>query len=246
MAAIPFDLAQRTGYDSPPMPTFLCATIVPGPSQRKPRAWPLLLCFLLLLLLSIFFNLGRWLIVEDPLVHASAIAVLSGRMPARALEAARLYRKGYASEVWLTHSIEPGATFKNLNVPFTSEETYNKLVLIQQGVPESAIHIIDPPIENTADEIITIGKNLQLQQDRKVIIVTSKVHTRRARSLWRLLSGKQGQAVVRDVSDDPFDASRWWRNSTDLLDVVREVLGLVNVWLGLPVRPATRLQGSQL
>jgi uncharacterized SAM-binding protein YcdF (DUF218 family) len=220
------------------MLTFLSATIMPVPSPRKPRAWFWIGCFLFFFLLNAFLNLGRWLIVEDPLSHASAIAVLSGRMPSRALEAARLYRSGYAPEVWLTHSTEPGATLKNLNVPFTSEDMYDKLILIQQGVPEGAIHIIDPPIENTADEVITIGKNLQLQQDHKVIIVTSKVHTRRTRSLWRLLSGRQGQAIVRGVSDDPFDPSRWWRSTTDVLEVVREVLGLVNVWFGLPLRPA--------
>jgi hypothetical protein len=30
----------------------------------------------------------------------------------------------------------------------------------------------------------------------------------------------------------------WWRNTGDALDVVREVLGLLNVWAGLPLQPA--------
>ena len=160
-------------------------------------------------------------------------------MPARALEAARLYHRGYAPEIWLTHSTEPGATLAKLSVPYTGEDTYDKLILIQQGVPESAIRIIDPPIVNTVDEVLTIGQVLQQQQDRKVILVTSKVHTRRTKSLWTRLSGKQGQAIIRGVSDDPFDPAHWWRNTTDALDVVREVLGLLNVWAGLPLRPAT-------
>lgn len=220
------------------MPSILFATIMPTAAPRKTRLWPLFLSVFLFSLLMIFLNLGRWLVVEDPLSHASAIAVLSGRMPARALEAARLYRSGYAPQVWLTHSTEPGATLAKLFVPYTGEDTYDKLILIQQGVPETAIHIIDPPIKNTADEVFTVGKNLQQQEDRKVIIVTSKVHTRRAKSLWRRLSEKQGQAIIRGVSDDSFDASHWWRNTTDALDVVREVLGLLNVWVGLPLRPA--------
>jgi uncharacterized SAM-binding protein YcdF (DUF218 family) len=217
---------------------FISATILPDASPRKRRAWPWILCFVFFFLLNAFFNLGRWLVVEDPLSHASAIAVLSGRMPSRSLEAARLYRSGYAPEVWLTHSTEPGATLAKLSVPYTGEDAYDRLILIQQGVPESAIRIIDPPIENTADEVITIGRNLQQKQDRKVIIVTSKVHTRRTRSLWRLLSGKQGQAIVRGVSDDSFDPPHWWRTTTDALDAVREILGLLNVWAGLPLRPA--------
>lgn len=222
------------------MPNALLGTILPSAvAHRKPRVWLFFLGFVLFLLLILFLNLGRWLVAEDPLAHASAIAVLSGRMPARALEAARLYRSGYAPQVWLTHSTEPGASLAKLSVSYTGEDTYDKLIMIQQGVPESAIQIIDPPIENTADEVRSIATNLAKQQVPTVIIVTSKVHTRRTRSLWNHLSGKQGQGIIRGVSDDPFDPNHWWLNTTDALDVVREVLGLLNVWAGLPLRPAT-------
>ena len=71
-----------------------------------------------------------------------------------------------------------------------------------------------------------------------MILVTSKVHTRRTRTLWKHLSAVNGDAIVHGVSDDPFDADHWWRNTSDALDVVREVLGLFNAWAGLPLRPA--------
>jgi len=57
----------------------------------------------LVLAVLIFFGVGRWLVVEDPLAKAKAIVLLSGGMPLRAIEAAKLYREGYAPEVWLTH-----------------------------------------------------------------------------------------------------------------------------------------------
>jgi uncharacterized SAM-binding protein YcdF (DUF218 family) len=220
------------------MPFFLLGTILPSNQQRKPRVWLLLFGFLFFGALTIFLNVGRWLVVEDPLEKATAIAVLSGRMPSRALEAGRIYRAGCAPEVWLTHSTEPGATLAKLSVPYSGEDAYDKLILIQQGVPESAIRILEPPILNTEDEILTIGQALH-QQDQKVIIVTSKVHTRRAKALWDRLSAKQGGVIVRGVSDDAFNPARWWRSTGDVLDVVREILGLVNVWAGLPLRPAT-------
>jgi hypothetical protein len=44
----------------------------------------------------VLFGVGRWLVVEDPLEKPYAIIVLSGRMPHRAIEAACLYRQGYA------------------------------------------------------------------------------------------------------------------------------------------------------
>ena len=161
--------------------------------------------------------------------------VLSGRMPDRALEAARLYRTGYAPEVWLTHSTEPAATLQKLSVTFAGEDAYDKQILVHEGVPDTAIRILDPPIVNTADEMKTIGQALKQGRSHKVILVTSKVHTRRTRRLWKRLSQQDGEAIVRGVSDDPFDPSHWWRTTGDALDVVREVLGMLNAWAGLPL-----------
>jgi uncharacterized SAM-binding protein YcdF (DUF218 family) len=173
--------------------------------------------------------------VEDPLVKARAIAVLSGRMPLRAIEAAKLYRQGYAREIWLTHSSDPGETLEAMGIRYAGEEYYNTCVLIHEGVPPDAIHVLDPPIVNTVDEIKVISTALDREKDRSVILVTSKVHTRRVRLLWRKLASKQTRAIARAASDDPFDPRHWWRTTSDALDVVREVLGLLNAWAGLPL-----------
>ena len=219
------------------MPGSVLGSILESEAKRRNRLW-ILPGVILFASLLIFFNIGRWLVVEDPLEKASAIAVLSGRMPSRALEAARIYREGYASEVWLTRTIEPGASLQALFVPFTGEEAYDRMVLMRKGVPESAIRVLDPPIANTADEMLAIGQALSKENQHTVIIVTSKVHTRRVKALWRHFSSADGQAIVRGVSDDGFDPAHWWANTADALDVVREALGLLNAWAGLPVPPA--------
>jgi uncharacterized SAM-binding protein YcdF (DUF218 family) len=185
-----------------------------------------------------FLYVGKWLIIEDPLDHAQAIAILSGRMPQRALEAAKLYRAGYAPEVWLTHSTEPGKSLKEMGVEYFGEEYYNQKILLQQGVPAHAIRILEPPILNTADEIVAIKSALNGAPLHIVIIVTTKPHTRRTRTLWRILTHDESRAIVRAASTDPFDADHWWRSTRDALDVVREVLGLMNAWAGLPLVPS--------
>ena len=166
------------------------------------------------------------------------MAVLSGRMPIRALEAAQLYRQGYAKEIWLTHSTEPGKTLESLGVPYVGEEIYNTKILIHEGVPAAAIRVLEPPILNTADEIVVISAAVNAAPLRVVIIVTTKAHTRRVRALWRSLTRDQSRAIVRAASADPYDADHWWRNTRDALDVVREVLGLMNTWAGLPLGQA--------
>ena len=190
------------------------------------------------LVVVVFLEVGQWLVVEDPLSHADAILVLSGDMPIRAMEAAKLYRDGYAPQVWLTHSTEPGKTLAALGINFTGEDHYDQQLLIRRGVPPGAIHIIDPPIVNTADEIRTASAELSRLHGSALILVTSKAHTRRAGLLWRRLASGSGRVIVRAAEEDTFDPVHWWRNTRDALAVVREVLGLANAWAGLPLHPA--------
>jgi uncharacterized SAM-binding protein YcdF (DUF218 family) len=205
---------------------------------RVRRILLLLVCGMILFGAIAFLEVGKWLVVEDSLTQSRAIAVLSGNMPLRAIEAAKLYRQGYAPEVWLTHSTEPGATLEEMGIPFAGEDFYNTRILIHEGVPPGAIRVLEPPIVNTADEIKVIASALSSETDRTVIIVTTKAHTRRTQLLWRRLAAGRGRAIVRAASADPFEPDKWWRTSGDALDVVREVLGLMNAWAGLPLRPA--------
>lgn len=180
-------------------------------------------------------TIGRWLVVEDPLEKATAIAVLSGRMPIRALAAAEIYRAGYAPEIWLTRSAEPAATLQALGIPFNGEDFYDTRVLLHEGAPLQAIHVLPPFIVNTADELAAIAASLPADKSGVVIIVTTKAHTRRVRALWKRLGATRGRAIVRAASGDPFDPAHWWRTSGDALDVLRECLGLLNARFGLPL-----------
>jgi DUF218 domain len=206
--------------------------------QRKRRIELALAVAVLLGAAVVLLCIGRWLVVEDPLDKAQAIVVLSGRMPLRAMEAAKLYREGYAPNVWLTHSTEPGATLEAMGIPYHGEDFYALQVLMHEGVPEGDIRLLEPPIINTADELVATSAALVAGKGTTVIIVTSKVHTRRVRILWNRLAAGRGRAIIRAASDDPFEPQRWWRTTSDALDVVREFLGILNAWAGMPLRPA--------
>src|SRR5580658_638640 len=114
----------------------------PQRRRRVPRVVLGLAALLLLGSVVFLLGVGRWLVAEDPLEKAQAIVVLSGRMPMRAMEAARLYRQGYAPEVWLTHSTEPGLTLAAAGISYVGEDIYNVQVLTHEGVPAAAIHLL--------------------------------------------------------------------------------------------------------
>jgi hypothetical protein len=87
--------------------------------------------------LGILLGAGKWLVREDPLEQAAAIAVLSGNIPTRALEAARLYHDhdGYAKEISLTHTRTHAGGLKVLWIYYPRESDFNVWVLWEQGVP---------------------------------------------------------------------------------------------------------------
>lgn len=184
-----------------------------------------------------FCGIGRWLIVQDPLEPADAIAVLTGGMPYRVMEAARIYKQGLAPEIWLTAPLGPGEELRELGVEYRGEEVYNAEILQKLGVPAGSIRVLNEPIVDTEDEVRVISNELRRTRKKCVILVTSPPHTRRVRTLWKELVGTRPQMVVRAAPEDPYDANHWWRNTRDALSVVRETLGLLNAWAGLPVRP---------
>lgn len=182
-----------------------------------------------------FRGVGRWLIREDALAPADVIAVLSGGMPWRAEEAARIFRLGDAREVWVTQPEAPRGELASMGVQYFGEDYFNRQVLIHSGVPEAAVRALPDPIIDTQDEVQEISREMRREGETSVIIVTSPQHTRRVKTLWRKLVGDNPRAIVRAAPQDPFDADRWWRNTQDMFSVVRELMGLTNAWLGFPV-----------
>jgi uncharacterized SAM-binding protein YcdF (DUF218 family) len=205
------------------------------------RRWLLAGVILLVLAgaaITLLLGVGRWLVVQDPLEHADAIVILSGRLPERAVEAARVFQGGYADEIWISPPISPVDDLKAMNIGYLGEDFYNEKVLIAKGVPADSVRILEHPNANTEAEVRQIAQDLRDLNLHSVIIVTSKAHTRRVRTIWRKLVGSDPRMMVRYAQDDVYDGAHWWRHTQDGLDVVRETLGLLNAWAGFPLRPS--------
>lgn len=184
-------------------------------------------------------RVGFWLMVSDPLVPARAIVVLTGGFPFRAMEAAAIYHDGWAPEVWLLRAGAPAreAALRRLGLSMLGEEESNRRVLERLGVPPGAIHLPGGVARNTLEEVDLVRRELRRVGGGDVVLVTSKAHARRVRATWRTLGGERSRAVVRYARDDPFEPGAWWRSTSDALAVSREMLGMMNLWAGFPVRP---------
>jgi uncharacterized SAM-binding protein YcdF (DUF218 family) len=132
-----------------------------------------------------FRNVGGWLVVDDALEPARAIVVLSGLTPYRAMEAADVYRQGWAPEVWLFKDNPRGAdeAFSRLGIHHITEEEYDEQVLERLGVPTAAIRIRESPTTNTKNKFELLREELRQQGGEKAILVTSPADTRRVKAI---------------------------------------------------------------
>lgn len=211
-------------------------------ARRFPFRLAALIALIVLCAAAVFAwrGAGRWLVRQDSLRPADIIVVLSGGMPWRAEEAARIFGLGDAREVWVSQPAAPVGELASMGIPYVGEEYFSREVLTHSGVPEGAVRVLPEPAGDTQEEVAEIAREMRRQRKTSVIIVTSPQHTRRVKALWRKLVGDDPNAIVRAALQDPFDADHWWHDTADIFSVVREFMGLANIWLGLPVRPRSR------
>jgi putative colanic acid biosynthesis acetyltransferase WcaF len=209
-----------------------------GRSARASTTIAIITGFILLSILAYapaLRGVASFLIVEDSLRPAAAIVSLGGQTPFREMEAARLYRRGLASQVIIVRSgrNEEAEALQTLGIKTKDEWELRRDVLIREGVPASAIVVPPSSAGSTLEELEAAYHVLKLR-DEPVILVTSKFHTRRAGLTWKYVTEGRSQAIVRAATRDPFDAARWWHERRFILSVVREYLGLINYYAGFP------------
>lgn len=155
---------------------------LPSLAHRKTRYVVILsLCVLWFLA----WGAAKLLIVDAPLDHADAIAVLSGSavIRERAQFAAQLYKEGRARKIILTNDNQQGSwSSAEQRNPFFYERAAE--LLAGAGVPPEAIEILPKPVSGTLDEAILLRQYAAEHRLRSILVVTSAYHSRRA--LWTL------------------------------------------------------------
>jgi uncharacterized SAM-binding protein YcdF (DUF218 family) len=173
-----------------------------------------------------FRHLGTFMAPEDPLQNADVIFVLAGTVAERPLEAADLYKAGYAPKILVTRDLPEKAMLiaaeRGAPVPMTSE--LNRRMLLALGVPEAALIVPDRVHDNTAQEAQTFHR-LALQYGwRKVIVVSSKYHLRRVSlALHRELGDTPVQIILHGTKYDDAAPDRWWTRRYDIRWLLSEL-----------------------
>lgn len=205
------------------------------------------------ILFCAFRYAGRMLVVSDHLTRGDAIVILGGNRLERTLEAGLLYREGWAGRIVIGRSGDPAIRSfldrEHIKVPLFSDLQVS--VLHQMGVPPAAILEFPGRPNDTVEEAVLTQSLAARHGWSRVIVVTSKYHTRRARSIFRRVARGRFQLICRPSRLDPADPDHWWRFALDRMDVTWEYVKYPVTWWRLLVRaahlrsaPPVRAEGS--
>src|SRR5947199_8849812 len=157
---------------------------------------------------------GRLLVVADPLPPSTdAIVVLAGPIPTRVLGAADLYRAGLAPRVVVTRERlargESVLRARGARVPESDEIAI--AALEQLGVPRRAIVRLRRRARSTESEARTVARYACSHSLRRLVVVTSRAHTRRAHLIYRRALGNAVAVAVPPSRYAVVSTTRWRR-----------------------------------
>ncbi|PYR79726.1 MAG: hypothetical protein DMF86_02800 [Acidobacteria bacterium] len=179
---------------------------------------------------------GRFLAAEDPLARADAIMVLDGAHAERWLEAVDLYRAGMAPSIVLSSGRrEPAELYlERLGIHYPINSELARDTMVRMGIPANAITLTGGALDNTAQEAVAVRADALARGWRRLIVVTSKYHCRRARLAFRREFAATGiDIAVHGSRYDASDPARWWRSRVDVRFVASELPRFVLYRLGL-------------
>jgi uncharacterized SAM-binding protein YcdF (DUF218 family) len=185
---------------------------------------------LLLVILALVFRsqiltgLADYLIVSDKLQPADVIVLLNSDVNTRPFRVAELYQQGLAPLVLIARS----ESTPTVNLGLLPNDTDISVAVMEKlGVPANKIIILPFPggVTSTFDEAYAVRQYVAANQTRRIILVTSAFHTRRAR--WTFEKVLAGLPVTLEMAAVPyagFDQTNWWKNETGLITLNNEYI----------------------
>lgn len=171
----------------------------------------------------IFMRIADFLIVGDNLENADIILTLAGDSNGERVEqAVKLYKDKWAPKILMSG----GPAVWNLTY---AQNMRNQAVSL--GVPKKDVLIQDRS-ESTYEDIKYSFLIIKKLNAKKVIIVTSPFHMRRAVMTAKKMYGRQGIKVIAfPVQKAKWVAKGWWKRHEDTQPVIYEYMAMAQYLL---------------
>ncbi|NIU87989.1 MAG: hypothetical protein GWN56_12155 [Nitrosopumilaceae archaeon] len=207
--------------------------------RKNKRAYYLaLFIFLAVLCLFLLRNkylpyAGSFLVVENKLEKADAVFVFGGSVPKRIIEAAGIYKQGYAPIIIISRHPKPeGYKFlKEKGISFPEGHDINKSVALGLGIAEKNIIITKRRAASTFEELVLLNKLCLEKKYKKIILVSSKYHTKRISKIFSDISKGKVKGIIRYARYDSYDPKNWWKDRSSLRQTIFEYQKLLHHFL---------------
>ena len=168
--------------------------------------------------------LGAYLVHAGPPQKADAALVLAGDgWGHRILTAAQLARDGFVPKVLVSGPDGAYGLYEcDLAIPFA----------VKHGYPEPFFVHMENSARSTVAEAQALLPVIRRMGLRRIIVVTSNFHTRRAGAIYRKLAPDLTILVVA-APDENFTPDGWWHNREGQKTFVVEWEKTIAHWIGL-------------
>lgn len=196
----------------------------------------LLLCVLIgafFLSGSVFKYMGEFLINDDTPVKSDAAIVLNTGVEyyPRLVEAASIYKRGLAEKIVINGNRKTDSLRELEAMGFNSCCSWYEdrvRILEMLGVPGyDVIPVSAEDAYDTVSEAEAMNSKIAEQGYERIILITSKFHTRRAAHIWKKMYKDELDITSVSAKTDPFDPSSWWRDGRQ----IRWVLAEYGAWI---------------
>jgi uncharacterized SAM-binding protein YcdF (DUF218 family) len=185
---------------------------------------------------TILTRIGDFTVFDEKPIPSDAVVVLNTGVEyyPRLIEAARIFREGFADVVVVNGGRKTDVLRSLEKRGFISccpwYENHVRILSIL-GVPRDKIVCIsaeDP--YDTMSEAEAVGNELIRKGLRRVIVTTSKYHTRRARYIWKEMFEDKLSICSVAAKTDPYDPQGWWKEGRQVRWVLAEYGAWVYYW----------------
>ncbi|MEO0897100.1 MAG: YdcF family protein [Bacteroidota bacterium] len=195
----------------------------------------LLAVFAVVMLLGIVFKtqiltgLGNYLVYEDEVEEVDAAFILAG-LPTERIPLALQYYKEEKTPLLVAVGELIDPDLEILNYSFTDAEVASK-VLYENGVDSSQVVILNQGT-STYEESEAILAYSRSHDLKKIMVISSKFHTRRIRGVFKKKFKEAGiEVVIRGAEPSGYEIEKWWLAEQGLIFVNNEYVKLVYYWL---------------
>lgn len=181
-------------------------------------------------------RLGDFLVLDEEPVPSDAVVVLCSGVEyyPRLIEAAELFRKGFARKVVINGNRKTDVLRSLEEKGFERccpwyEESLR--ILSMFGVPKDQVICISAEdAYDTVSEAEIVGREILQKEFTKIIITTSKFHTRRARFIWNKRFGDTLSICSVSAKTDPYNPKGWWKEGRQIRWVLAEYGAWIYYW----------------